>query len=67
MIHSPQLEPIHFPEILSQEVSETKANLTLRIPPNLFYLEGHFPGMPILPGVVQLHWAVFYAKTIFYF
>jgi acyl-coenzyme A synthetase/AMP-(fatty) acid ligase len=27
----------------------------VRIPPDLFYFEGHFPERPVLPGVVQLH------------
>ena len=35
---------------------------SLRLPRDLFYFEGHFPASPILPGVVQLDWAVRYAK-----
>ena len=27
------------------------------IAPNLAYFAGHFPDNPILPGVVQVHWA----------
>ena len=33
-------------------------NVELRVPANLLYLEGHFPGRAILPGVVQLAWVV---------
>lgn len=36
------------------EVVEIK----LHLPPGLRYFEGHFPGCPLLPGVVQVKWAV---------
>lgn len=26
----------------------------VRIPPDLLYLQGHFPGFPLLPGIAQL-------------
>ena len=32
----------------------------LYIQPELEYFRGHFPGRPILPGVVQTHWAIKY-------
>ncbi len=32
--------------------------IDISIPPELFYFRGHFPIRPILPGVVQIDWAV---------
>jgi 3-hydroxymyristoyl/3-hydroxydecanoyl-(acyl carrier protein) dehydratase len=39
----------------------------LEITPGLAWFHGHFPGNPILPGVVQLHWAVLISQSIFGF
>jgi len=39
----------------------------LGISEDLSWFRGHFPDMPILPGVVQLHWAVVVARAVFEF
>ena len=46
------------PEILSLTCETDSALLRLRVSPELEYFSGHFPGQPILPGVVQVNWAI---------
>jgi 3-hydroxymyristoyl/3-hydroxydecanoyl-(acyl carrier protein) dehydratase len=46
------------PQIESSSASGSSATYRLRVPPALEHFRGHFPGFPILPGVVQLDWAV---------
>jgi len=54
-----------WPEVLADNIDENQIALQLLIPKDLDYFNGHFPGAPILAGVVQLHWAVEYAKKYF--
>ena len=35
------------------------------VPADLMYFDGHFPECPLLPGVVQLNWAVEYGRRHF--
>lgn len=53
------------PGIISwiQDLSEHR--LLLDVNPELVFFKGHFPGNPILPGVVQLHWAVGISASLF--
>jgi 3-hydroxymyristoyl/3-hydroxydecanoyl-(acyl carrier protein) dehydratase len=51
-----------FPEIIGSIVSEQTLELTLYVAEGLCYFAGHFPEFSILPGVVQLSWAVHYAR-----
>jgi 3-hydroxymyristoyl/3-hydroxydecanoyl-(acyl carrier protein) dehydratase len=55
------------PEILANEVLVPAARhkLTLHVPEELHYFAGHFPGNPVLPGVVQIAWAIHYGKECF--
>lgn len=54
------------PNVFSrQEEGENSASLEFSVPPDLFYLQGHFPGTPILPGVIQVSWAVHFGQEIF--
>lgn len=36
--------------------------LALRIPETLAYFKGHFDEIAVVPGVVQIQWAVHYAR-----
>ncbi len=57
------LGPIRQPIILKKDQSENKVEYSLRIPNDLAYFEGHFNKMAVVPGVVQLNWAVEFAKA----
>ncbi|OFJ42242.1 AMP-binding protein [Pseudomonas koreensis] len=46
------------PEVLEQSASDGEWSLQLSVPPDLAYFSGHFPKAPVLPGVVQVEWAL---------
>ena len=50
-----------YPHITLLEQSTERVLLELVVPKNLLYFDGHFPIAPILPGVVQIDWALYYA------
>jgi 3-hydroxymyristoyl/3-hydroxydecanoyl-(acyl carrier protein) dehydratase len=41
------------------------ARIDLQIPNDLCYFEGHFPGCALLPGIVQINWAVQFGREYF--
>ncbi|MGH7878342.1 MAG: thioester dehydrase [Candidatus Binataceae bacterium] len=56
---------LRHPEIVEVTRSGEQAALRLVIPEALLYFRGHFPGFAILPGVVQLDWAIGYCREYF--
>jgi 3-hydroxymyristoyl/3-hydroxydecanoyl-(acyl carrier protein) dehydratase len=45
------------------ESAPGRVEIDLEIVPELAYFEGHFPAAPVLPGVVQIDWAVHFGKA----
>jgi 3-hydroxymyristoyl/3-hydroxydecanoyl-(acyl carrier protein) dehydratase len=46
------------PEIIAERREADAVELDLHVPAELPFFRDHFPGLPILPGVVQIDWAV---------
>ncbi|MEX0163016.1 AMP-binding protein [Pseudomonas brassicacearum] len=46
------------PEVLEYGETDGEWSLQLVVPPDLAYFSGHFPTAPVLPGVVQVDWAL---------
>lgn len=53
------------PKELNITVSDNIATLELQVPDDLFWFKGHFPTQPLLPGVVQLNWVMYYSNKLF--
>ncbi len=53
------------PHLCMLERSEVRVLLQVGLPTDLFYFEGHFDIAPILPGVVQVDWAIKNASQYF--
>lgn len=53
-----QERPTGLPRILSSHGDASERTYRLEIDPGLEWFRGHFPGRPVLAGIVQVHWAV---------
>lgn len=53
------------PDVLEEACDASAVRLRFHVSPALAYFNGHFAGWPILPGIVQVHWAVEFARGYF--
>ncbi|GLQ90282.1 ApeI family dehydratase [Dyella flagellata] len=53
------------PVVLDEQQQDGVWALELLIPPELVYFAGHFPQAPVLPGAVQIAWALALAAQRF--
>lgn len=52
------MSDVREPELLDVHLRDGTWVLRLRIPPGLAHFPGHFPGAPVVPGVLQVQWAL---------
>jgi acyl-coenzyme A synthetase/AMP-(fatty) acid ligase len=54
-----------FPQMRELEREQARVLLEITAPASLLYFDGHFDVAPILPGVVQVDWAIHYGRQYF--
>jgi acyl-CoA synthetase (AMP-forming)/AMP-acid ligase II len=54
-----------FPQVGLLEDEAARKLIELVVPPDLLYFDGHFTLAPVLPGVVQVDWAIHYGRLHF--
>ncbi|WP_193163624.1 AMP-binding protein [Microbulbifer hainanensis] len=52
------------PRVAKREIAENTARVELQIPADLPCLPGHFGSAPVVPGVVQIDWAMHYGREL---
>lgn len=53
------------PVVVARVTVPNGVTLQLKVPTDLVWFTGHFPGNPILPGVAQIGWAIAFAREHF--
>jgi len=61
----PDTNQLTMPRILQEKADGDNVSIDFAIDEQLSWFRGHFPGYPVLPGVVQLHWAAKIASERF--
>ncbi len=56
---------MRLPEVKFVEKSDAEVNMTLFVSDSIEYFSGHFNDFQLLPGVVQVHWAIQYGIEVF--
>src|SRR5210317_264869 len=64
--HLPMTEQ-GFPQVLSVTDQPPHTRILLDVSSDLCWFRGHFPGQPVLPGIVQLHWATLVCRALYGF
>jgi 3-hydroxymyristoyl/3-hydroxydecanoyl-(acyl carrier protein) dehydratase len=54
-----------FPRVIAIDDDGGQVTLQLDVTPDLSWFRGHFPGEPVLAGIIQTHWAVQAASALF--
>jgi 3-hydroxymyristoyl/3-hydroxydecanoyl-(acyl carrier protein) dehydratase len=53
---------LRYPVIKSVQQTGNQVILNLFLPYNILYFNGHFPDYPMLPGVIQINWAIEFSQ-----
>lgn len=61
LLHGPRPKQ---PDLLAQQEQDGQWQLELEVPLDLAHFTGHFPQTPVLPGVVQIDWALQLARQL---
>ena len=56
-----------FPRVLRLSGETPELELEMDVSEELVGFRGHFPGNPVLAGIVQVHWAATFARKLFQF